>query len=138
RRVRSATGPDGVFRTQSLPPFGSGSMGGYWTSAEVKMKLDDLVASDVNQVVADKIDTIGWSGGYTGSPAKPIWGLKLGKQIAGPDTRPVAYFAALTHAREPEGMQSLFYFVDDLLGKYGIDPYATYLLDNRVIYIVPI
>src|SRR5205814_1183520 len=60
-RVVSATGSDGSFRVQSLPPFGSGSMGGYWTSAEIKMKLDQLVANDTQNLVADKIDTIGTS-----------------------------------------------------------------------------
>ena len=58
--------------------------------------------------------------------------------VTGPDTRPVAFYNALTHAREPEGMQALFYFVDDLLSKYGSDPTATYLLDQRRIYICPV
>jgi hypothetical protein len=133
RRVLSATGTDGVFRAELLPPFGSGSMLGYWTSSEIKTKLDELVANDVNDVVADKIDTLGytWQG-------RPLWGLKLGKRVADPDTRPAAYFAALTHAREAEGMQAIFYFVDDLLSRYGADEFATYLLDHRAIYIVPL
>jgi hypothetical protein len=133
RRVMSATGSDGVYRVQVLPPFGSGSMGGYWTLAEVKMKLDDLVAADAQDLIAAKIDTIG-----TSIQGRPIWGLKIARAVVGPDTRPVVFYNALTHAREPEGMQALFYFVDDLLGKYGTDPTATYLLENRVIYIVPV
>ena len=133
RRVRSAAGRDGVFRTETLPPFGSGSMGGYWTLAEVKMKLDDLVASDTQDLIADKLDTLG-----TTVKGRPIWGLRIAKPILGPDTRPVVFYNALTHAREPEGMQALFYFVDDLLARYGSDPVATYLLEHRIIYIVPV
>src|SRR5438045_1886093 len=34
-------------------------------------------------------------------------------------------------------MQALCYFVTDILSKYGTDPVATYLLDNRRLYIVP-
>ena len=132
-RVRSAVGPDGVFRIESLPPFGSGSMGGYWTLAEIKMKLDALVANDTHDLVADKVDTIGTSASHRW----PIWGLKITKHVPDPDTRPVVFFNAITHAREPEGMQALFYFVDDILSKYGTDPFATYLLDHRVLYIVP-
>jgi carboxypeptidase T len=132
-RVHSAVRPDGIYRTEVLPPFGSGSMGGYWTLAEVKMKLDQLVANDTQNLVADKIDTIGTTG-----KGRPIWGLKIAKAVFGTDTRPVVFYNALTHAREPEGMQALFYFVDDLLAKYGTDPVATYLLDNRVVYIVPV
>jgi carboxypeptidase T len=133
-KVLSATRPDGIYRTEVLPPFGSGSMGGYWTLAEVKMKLDQLVADDAQNLVADKIDTLG----TTLQGSRPIWGLRIAKAVAGPDTRPVVFYNALTHAREPEGMQALFYFIDDILSKYGSDPTATYLLENRVLYIVPV
>jgi carboxypeptidase T len=132
-RVWSAAREDGIFRAEALPPFGSGSLGGFWTLAEVKMKLDQLVADDVNGVVAAKLDTLGLS-----VQGRPIWGLRLGTTVAPPDTRPVALLNALTHAREPEGMQALLYFVDDLLGRYGSDPFATYLLEHRVTYVVPV
>jgi carboxypeptidase T len=132
-RVLSAVHPDGLFRVEALPPFGSGSMGGYWTLDEVKMKLDSLVASDTRDLVADQLDTLGttWQG-------RPIWGLRLGKAAEGPDGRPAVFFNALTHAREPEGMQALFRFVDDLLAKYDTDDFARYLLDQRVIHICPV
>ena len=133
KRVSSAIGRDGAFRIQSLPPFGAGSMGGYWTLDEVKMKLDDLVASDAESVVADQLDTLG-----TTVLGRPIWGLRIGRAVSGPDPRPVAFLSALTHAREPGGMQSLFYFVDDLLAGYGSDPFKTSLLERRVVYIVPV
>jgi hypothetical protein len=133
QRVLSAARSDGVFRVETLPPYGSGSFAGYWTLEEVKMKLDQLVASDPADVVADQVDTLGWS-----ILGRPIWGLRLGKPAAEPDTRPVAFFNALTHAREPAGMQALLYFVDHLLAGYGSDPLATYLLEQRVIYLVPV
>jgi hypothetical protein len=133
RRVWSATREDGRFRAEVLPPPGSGSLGGFWTLAEVKMKLDDLVASDAQGIVADKLDTVGYS-----LQGRPIWGLELGKPPVGPDSRPVAFFAALTHAREPGGMQALFNFADDLLAKYASDPVAKYLLENRRIYLCPV
>jgi len=133
KRVSSAIGPAGEFRVQSPPPFGAGSMGGYWTLDEVRMKLDDLVASDADSVVADQLDTLG-----TTVLGRPILGLRIGRAVSGPDPRPVAFFSALTHAREPGGMQSLFYFVDDLLSGYGTDPFKTSLLDHRVVYIVPV
>ncbi len=132
-RVRAAVRPDGVFRTESLPPFGAGSMGGFWTLEEVKMKLDALVANDTHDVVADKVDTIG-----TTLQGRPIWGLKIARRIEGPETRPAVLINALTHAREPEGMQALFWFVDDLLAKADVDDFATYLLDHRALYIVPV
>jgi len=131
--VRSAIREDGRYRVEMLPPFGSGSMGGYWTLDEVKMKLDSLVAHDVHDVVADELDTLG-----TTHYGRPIWALELGKSVEGPDSRPIAYFNSLTHAREPIGMQALFHFVDDLLAGYGSDPWKTYLLDHRRIVICPV
>lgn len=133
KRVWSAARADGRFRVEAAPPMGSGGMGGYWTLAEVKMKLDDLVASDVSGVVADKVDTVG-----TTLQGRPIWGLRLGTTVAGTDTRPAVFYNALAHAREPGGMQALIYFVDDLLSRYPDDPTAKYLLENRRIYIVPV
>jgi carboxypeptidase T len=132
KRVWSAARGDGRFRAEALPPAGSGSLGGYWTLAEVKMKLDDLVAGDALGVVADRIDTLGYT-----VQGRPVWGLAVGTTVTGTDTRPVAFFSALTHAREPGGMQALFNFVDDLVAKYPADPVAKYLLENRRIYIVP-
>ena len=131
--VRSAIRDDGRYRVEMLPPFGSGSMAGFWTLDEVKMKLDSLVAADVNDVVADQLDSLGVS-----RQGRTIWGLGIGKRVVGPDTRPAAYFNSLIHSREPAGMQSLFYFVDDLLAGYGADPWNTYLLDERRIYMCPV
>ena len=132
-RVRSAVHPDGAFRIESLPPFGSGSLAGFWTLDEVKMKLDSLVANDPNSLIADKIDTLG-----TTLQGRPIWGLRIGQKVTGPDPRPVTLLNALTHSREPEGMQSIFRFVDDLLTRYPSDPAARALLTQRVIYICPV
>src|SRR5262245_3866166 len=133
KTVVSAARADGIQRIEVLPPFGSGSFAGFWTLEEVKMKLDDLVASDVNDVVADKIDTLGYT-----IQGRPIWGLRIGKTVPAPDTRPVVFYNSLTHAREPEGMQALLYFADDIVSKYGVDATATYLLDSRVLYFVPV
>lgn len=135
KRVRTRNPITGAEQVQVLPPFGSGSMGGFWTRDEVMLKLADLVASDSQNLVADSIDTLGYS-----LQGRAILALRLGKPWPGPgpDPRKVVYFHALIHAREPEGMQALFYFVDDLLGKYGTDPVATHLLDHRRIVFCPI
>ena len=135
RRVKSAARPDGIVRTEVLPPIGSGSLGGFWNNAEVKMKLDDLVAGDTQDLVADRIDTLGYSRRH-----RPIHALTLGKPWPGPgpDPRPVVYLNALAHAREPEGMQTLLYWVDDLLARYPADPMAKELLEDRRIVICPV
>lgn len=132
RRVMSP-GRDGRLRPHRLPPFGAGSVGGFWSLAEVRLKLDDLVASDVHGVVADRLDTIGIS-----RAGRPILALELGTPVAGPDPRPVVLIAAMNHAREPIGMQAVFRFADDLLAGYGTDPFRTYLLEHRRIVLLPV
>jgi carboxypeptidase T len=110
------------------PPLGSGSMGGHWTTAEVKAVLDGLVAGDTHGIVADKIDTLG-----TSLQLRPVWGLLLGK-----GTGPAVFFNSLTHAREPNSMEAILYFAQDIVSRYNTDPFAKSLLDHRRIYIVPI
>jgi hypothetical protein len=122
-----------VGRVVQHPIFGQGSMGGFWTADEVKSFLDSLVADDPNDLVADKLDTLGYS-----RRGRPVLGLLLGKQDAGLASRPAALFTGLIHAREPEGMQALLYFAHRLLSRYGSDPEATYLLDHRRLYLCPV
>ncbi len=136
---REAVSPEGrarraaAKRTGTAPAEGTGSVGGYWSLDEVKLRLDDMVAADTRDAVADKIDTVGYS-----LHGRPIWGLAIGRRVIGPDTRPVAFFNSLTHAREPGSMHALLHFVDQLLTRDGGDAEITALLDQRRIYIVPV
>lgn len=120
-------------RTGAAPAPGAGSLGGFWTLDEIKLELDDLVANDTRDAVADKIDTVGYS-----LHGRPIWGLQIGRRVVGPDTRPVVFFNSLTHAREPGGMQALFHFAEHMLLHDGTDAEIKALLDQRRIYLVPV
>lgn len=122
--------PSGRLRASDI---GEGSLGGFWTVPEVKAELDYWVASDTRDIVADKLDTLGYS-----LQGRPILGLQIGKRVVGVDTRPVAFFNSLTHAREPGGMQALMYFLQDLITRYDTDPRAKYLIDSRRLYFVPV
>jgi hypothetical protein len=115
-----------------VPPFGEGSLGGFWTYDEVAALLDSLAASDVDNILTE-VDTIG-----TSRQGRPI--LAIG--VAGPGkamgTRPEALFTSLTHAREPESMQSALHFLLALIDGYGTDPVLTYLVDEREIWFIPV
>jgi hypothetical protein len=121
---------DGV---QAAPPFGAGGFAGWFTLDEIKAKLEDFIANDPDDVVADKVDTVGWT-----LQGRPVWGLQLGKVVGDPDPRPVVFYNALTHAREPGGMTALLFFADDLLSQYATNPVARALLANRRLYLVPV
>jgi carboxypeptidase T len=116
--------------TGGVPPFGEGSLAGFWTLDEVYALLDSLAATD--SLVAG-LDTLGMS-----LQGRPIVGLA----VASPDrplgSRPEVLYTALTHAREPEGMQVVLYFLLRLLGDYGSDPELTYLVNEREMWFVPV
>jgi len=116
----------------SVPPFGSGSMGGYYTLAEVNTWLDDFVATDPNGIVSAVVQ-IG-----TSRQGRPIRAVRIAKESLPDHSRPRVLYTSLTHAREPGGMQALLYYMDKLKSLYGVDPDLTYLVDQREMWFVPV
>lgn len=55
----------------------------------------------------------------------------------GPVDKPALFVVAEHHAREIITPEVAMDFVDDLLRNYGQDPTVTWLLDNRVVWIMP-
>ena len=135
-RVRRAfaggAAPAGSGSTGAVPPFGSGSMAGYWTLEEVTALLDSLAASDSTGLLT-AVDTLGFS-----VQGRPILALGVVHESAPEGTRPEVLFTALTHAREPQGMQAVLHFLLELLDGHGEDPSLTYLVENREIWFVPV
>ena len=108
-------------------------MGGYWTTAEIKQKLDQLVLDDAHDVVANRIDTVGYSRG-----GRPIWGLQLGNTSTGPT---IARWSSATRSpmRASRAACRRCSTSSTICSPVtGPDPFATYLLDHRVIYVVPL
>jgi carboxypeptidase T len=111
--------------------FGYGSLGGYYTLDEIRQQLDSL--RHMYPAVVGMRDSIGAS-----LQGRPIWAVRM---TANPDVtsqRPQVLYFAMQHAREPEGMMTLLYFMWHLAEHYGQDPEATYLLENRDLWFIPI
>ncbi len=111
--------------------FGYGSMGGFYTLDEVIAQLDTMRLLYPNLITAK--DSIGSS-----IEGRPIWAVKISDNPDMNEDEPELFFNSLIHAREPEGMMVLIYFMYYLLENYGTDPEATYLVNNREFYFVPI
>lgn len=109
-----------------------GSMGGFYTYAEIVQKLDSMRLLYPARITAKM--NIGMS-----HESRTIWAVKISDNpdINESATEPAIYFDALTHAREPQGMASMFYFMYWLLENYGTNSEATYLVNNREIFFVP-
>jgi len=113
--------------------FSFGSMGGYYTYNEIVQKLDSMKLQYPNLITAKR--NLGLS-----VENRIIWAVKISDN---PDLNESAaeapvYFDALHHAREPQSMASMMYYMYWLLENYGTNPEATYLVNNREIFFVPV
>lgn len=111
--------------------FGFGSMGGFYTFAEVVAHLDSMRLLYPN-LISTKVP-IGYS-----IENRPLWMVKISDNPDTNENEPQVLYTALHHAREPQGMMVLIYYMYYLLEKYGIDPEVTYLVNNREIYFIPV
>ena len=113
--------------------FSFGSMGGYYTYNEIVQKLDSMKLQYPNLITAKR--NLGLS-----VENRTIWAVKISDN---PDLNESAaeapiYFDALHHAREPQSMASMMYYMYWLLENYGTNPEATYLVNNREMFFVPV
>lgn len=122
-----------IQNNDNVASFSYGSMGGFYTYAEMVQKLDSMRLQYPNLITA-KQDR------GTTAEGRKIWSVKISDN---PDmdesaTEPVVYFDGVHHAREPISMAATMYFMYWLLDNYNTNPEAKYLVDNREIYFIPI
>lgn len=111
--------------------FNYGTMGGFYTLAEVNAELDEMFNQYPN-LITQKV-SIG-----TTVEGRPIYMVKISDNPSLSETEPQILYTALHHAREPESMEQMIFFMFYLLENYGTDPEATYLVNNREMYFVPV
>ncbi len=128
-RLKSDT-PASLFSTRARD-FHLGSMGGYLTLAEVEADVDSMHARYPHLIGAR--DSIGRS-----LEGRTIWGVSISGNPGSGAQTPCVLFTSLHHAREPEGMMVLIYFMWYVLEQYGADEEVTALLDSREMYVVPV
>ena len=123
-KFRAVTGcdpnVDGAFRNFNY----------YFTYWEMSDTLDRLVANFPN--LCQK-----FSAG-TSFQGRALWGLKISDDPSQPEGEPACFFNGATHAREPLGTHCCIAFAARILSQYGVDSVATWLINNREIYIVPV
>lgn len=111
--------------------FEYGSVGGFLTFNEVAAQLDKMRSLYPNLIT--KKDSVGRS-----IEGRPIWSVKISNNADMNENKPQVFYNSLIHAREPEGMMVLIYYIYYLLENYGNDPEVTYLLNNRELYFIPV
>ncbi|PIQ08768.1 MAG: hypothetical protein COW71_10025 [Ignavibacteriales bacterium CG18_big_fil_WC_8_21_14_2_50_31_20] len=111
--------------------FTFGSMGGNYTLKEVWEKIDEMISNYPNLISVK--DSIGAS-----LENRPIYAVKISDNPNINEDEPEVLYTALIHAREPESMMQMFYFMYYLLENYGTEAEVTYLIDNREMYFIPV
>lgn len=108
-----------------------GSMGGFKTLAEIEAEMDRLAAT--YPLLCSPKFSIG-----TSIEGRPIWGMRISTTPGTHDPqKPVAWFDAIHHSREPMSGESQLLFADEILADYGTDTVATRLIETRNIVILP-
>ncbi len=115
---------------QTPVAFTAGSMGGYYTLAEMNTKMDALVAA--YPTIVSKF-SIGNS-----YQDRPIWCLKISDNAVTDESgEPEVLYSGLQHAREAIGGTSLIFFMQYLAENYGSDSRVTDLVNTRELFIIP-
>jgi murein tripeptide amidase MpaA len=68
---------------------------------------------------------------------RPIYAVKISDNPTINESEPQVHMNSLIHAREPQAMMTIMYYMYYLLENYGTDPEVTYLVNNREIYFIP-
>jgi len=129
--VRSGCGGSTmVVNTPAL--YTTGSMGGFYTYTQVLAKLDTLAAHYPTLISAKQ--AISATNTIEG---RPIYWVRISNNPNITQTKPRVFFNALTHAREPMGMQQQIFFMMWLLENYATNTDIQLLVNNTEMYFVP-
>jgi carboxypeptidase T len=133
-KAAAAISCNGVAPTQYITPvnFSLGSMGGYFTYAEMLKHLDSMAAKYPNLIKArapiDTFKTVG---------QRPIYWLKISDNPNVDEAEPEMLYTSLHHAREPNSLSQQIMYMWYLLENYASNPAIQYLVDNTELYFIP-
>ena len=109
-----------------------GSMGGYHTYAELLTVLDDMKAKFPN-LISERQPI----GEHLTQEGRPIYWLKVGVNPNVDEDKPAILYNALHHAREPNSLSQMIFYIWYLLENYETDEEIKYLMENIELYFIP-
>jgi len=74
----------------------------------------------------------------TSIEGRTIWAFKISDNPDLDEDEPEILFDGMHHAREPMSLEAQLHFMEWLTQNHGTDPEATFLVDNREIWFIPI
>lgn len=112
--------------------FALGSMGGFFTYAEIIANIDTMLAKYPNLISAKSpISTTKTIQG------RDIYWVRISNNPTVDQNKPEVLYTALHHAREPASASQVIMYMYYLLENYATDSMVKYLVDNTEMYFVP-
>lgn len=109
-----------------------GSMGGYHTYTELLAVLDSMHAKFPDLVSEKQV-----IGDYLTQEGRPIHWLKVGNNPNVDEDKPAIFYNSLHHAREPNALAQMIFYIWYLVENYETDAEVKYIMDNVEMYFVP-
>jgi carboxypeptidase T len=113
--------------------FQPGSMGGYYTYAEMLQQLDNM-RSFRPDLITPKADV----GSFVTSEGRALQWVKITKNPESINTRPQVLYTAVHHAREPISLSETIFYMWYLLENYDTNQEVKYLVDNTEMFFIPV
>ena len=109
-----------------------GSMGGYLTYDELLETLDTMAA-----LYPNLISTKQPIGNTLTHEGRPIYWLRLSDNPNVEENEPEVLYTALHHAREPNSLSQMVFYIWYLLENYETNEEVKYLVDNTEMFFIP-
>jgi len=107
-------------------------MGGYHTYEELLNVLDDMRAKFPNLISERQA-----IGDFRTQEGRPIYWLKVGANPNENEDKPAILYDALHHAREPNSLSQLLFYIWYLLENYESDAEIKYIMEHVELYFIP-
>ncbi len=124
----------------SVPPvyatpanFTLGSMGGFYTYAEILWHMDNLATLFPTLVKARTV--IGPINTINGNP---LYWMKISDNPNVDEAEPEVLYNSAHHAREPASVSQIIMYMYYLCENYATNPEVQYLLNNEEMYFIPL
>lgn len=135
KSAEKPTGPEGCTECATYPTplnFQLGTMGGFFTYQEMLDVLDSMQSKYPNLITVKQP-----VGAATTLQGRPLYYVKISDNANTAEAEPQVLYTALHHAREPESLSQLIFYMWYLLENYNTDAHVKYLVDNTEMYFVP-
>ena len=128
----TGNGGSGIYDYATPTNYTDGSMGGYFTYAEMLSILDEMQAKYPNLISAK--DTVVGIHTHEGNP---IYWVKVSNTPNIDNDNPEVLYTALHHAREANSLSQMIFYLWYILENYESDDEIKYLVDNTEMYFMP-